>query len=301
MKLRLIYIFMCLVATFSLHSAFASTPLHYGIAFLHGTSDHRNDADGGYWQRSFINEVAKGLNNPDNVLIVACDYSNYMWTEGAADCTVDQLLKFTEKNQIDKLIVYTHSNGANVLRWILSHPTYDSRFYRISQIVQNVVAIAPSSGGTVLAEEVMNGTSFETAVSWLLGLRSNAVKQQREADMKIYNHTLLFGTSDRPSFPIPFRVIVGSDTAASPVSSSSYCNGYLANIGLKITKMYLDNCADGFLSCRSQMTAGELWFVDKEKTKGKFTLNHNQSRHNCFGLEQVLRQDLQDMMYLLTP
>lgn len=294
MELRRIFTFISLVFSLFFQNVFATEPPNVGIAFIHGTSDHIKDADGGYWRRSFINGVAAGLSNKDNLLIVACDYSDYMWLEKSAGCTADQLIAFAEENNIDKLVLYTHSNGANVIRWILSHPAYDPRFYAVFKMVQDVIAIAPSSGGTILAEEAMNGTRFEEAVSWLLGYRNNSVKQQREADMNVFNNTILLGSTNRISLPAPFRVIAGTDTAASPVSSSSYCNGYLYNLGLKITKTYLDKCADGFLSCKSQTAAGELWFMDKEKTKNKLALNHNQSRHNCFGLEQILRQDLQE-------
>lgn len=294
MALRLLFSFIgFFIATF-FHTIHAAEPPNVGIAFIHGTSDHRQDAEGGYWQRSFINGVAAGLDNVNNVLVVACDYSDYMWFESAAGCTADQLIAFADENKIDKLVLYTHSNGANVIRWILSHPTYDPRFHRVFKLVDNVVAIGASSGGTVLAEEAINGTTFEEAVSWLLGYRNNAVKQQREADMTTFNNTILLGGTGRMPTPAPFRTIVGTDTAASPVSTSSYCNGYFRNLGLKITKMYLEKCADGFLSCSSQMAAGELWFMDKEKTNYGLALNHNQSRHNCFGLEKILSQDLQN-------
>ncbi|STY83188.1 Uncharacterised protein [Legionella quateirensis] len=78
------------------------------------------------------------------------------------------------------------------------------------------------------------------------------------------------------------------DVYASPFSTSSYCNGYLQNSGLKITKLYLDTCADGFLNCTSQLAAGELWFYDRDKTEDNAPLSHNQSRHSCFGFDQIL-------------
>ena len=263
-----------------------------GIALIHGTSDHRLDADGIYWKREFTDYLRHSLPNPENYLIVACDFTHFMWDEEAAGCTVDQLLAFVDNQNITKLTLYTHSNGGNVIRWILSNPTYDKRYLRLNKVIKQVRAIAPSSGGTPLADEILNGDLLSATLGWLLGYANDSVKQQRVGDMALYNDQILLGTVGRPALPVPFRVIAGSDVAASPFSNASYCNGYVYNSGLKITKAYLDYCSDGFLDCSSQMAAGQLWFLDVQKTTDQLTLNHNQSRHSCFGLEQILRNDL---------
>ncbi|MFI4963721.1 MAG: hypothetical protein ACHP6H_07715, partial [Legionellales bacterium] len=155
-----------------------------------------------------------------------------------------------------------------------------------------VIAMAPSSGGTPLADEVLDGNIFETSVAWILGYLSDAVKQQRVGDMLIFNEELLLGSKGRPSLSVPFRVVVGTDVVASPFISYSYCNGYMHNSGLKLTQMYLDICSDGFLNCSSQTYAGEVWFYDEEKTEDRKTLSHNQSRHSCAGLDQILASAL---------
>ncbi len=260
-----------------------------GIALIHGTKDHRDDAYGGYWKTEFIERLAQSLKNPDNHYVVHCDFSQYMWHDDAAQCVATQLLEFIDEQKIDSLTVYAHSDGANIMRWILSNPTYNKEYFTLSKKIKQIIALAPSSGGTILADEVLNGGVFQTSVAWLLGyLSADAIKQQRVGDMLLYNQELLFGSFNRPSLPIPFKVIVGTDVTASPFSSSSYCNGYLLNSGLKFTKLYLNNCADGFLNCSSQLEAGSLWFYDKEKTTDHKTLSHNQSRHSCFGLDQIL-------------
>ncbi|AWN74710.1 hypothetical protein LEAN103870_13900 [Legionella anisa] len=262
--------------------------INLGIAFVHGTNDHREDAEGGYWKTDFIQDIAQGLPNPENYYVVHCDYSKYMWDEEAAGCTANQLLDFIDHKKIDSLILYSHSNGANVMRWILSNPTYDNRYMRLKSKIKQIVALAPSSGGTPLADMLFNGGIFEASLSWLLGYTGDAVKQQRVGDMYIYNEELLFGTKNRPSLPVPFNAVIGTDVIASPLSSASYCNGYLLNSGLRIAKIYLDYCADGFLNCTSQAAAGTIWFYDKEQTDDKTTLSHNQSRHSCFGLDKIL-------------
>ncbi len=269
-----------------------TAPPNTGIVFVHGTNDHRVDADGGYWKKDFIKNIARGLADPNNYLIVKCDFSQYMWDEEAAGCVARQTLEYIENNQVDSIIMYTHSDGANVLRFILSNPTYDERFYKIVPHIKRIIAIAPSSGGTALADQAISGSVFSESLSWLLGYRTDSVKQQREGDMAIYNDTILAGTAGRVSLIRPFLNIVGTDVVASPFTSSSYCNGYLLNAALKVTKLYLDSCADGFLSCRSQTAAGTTWFYDKEKTLHQNTLSHNQSRHTCSGLGQILVDDL---------
>lgn len=271
-----------------LFSTFIQATNNPGIAFIHGTNDHRDDADGVYWKTDFIESVAQGLTTPENYYVVHCDYSRYMWHEDAGDCTAAQLVQFIKEKHISSLTVYAHSNGANVMRWILSNPTYNNHYMLLNKKITQVIALAPSSAGSPLADLVLSGSVFNSSLSWLLGFQGNAIKQQRVGDMKIYNEELLFGTKGRPSLPVPFKAIVGTDVQASPLSSASYCNGYLLNSGLKISKLYLDKCADGFLNCSSQIAAGDVWFYDKDKLENNLTLTHNQSRHSCFGIDKIL-------------
>ncbi len=288
MDLHRVLITFFLFLFFPLLQAAPTPNDNQGIAFVHGTRDHREDAYGGYWKTDFIQSIIQRMEHPENYYIVHCDFSRYMWHEDAANCTADQLLTFITDKNISSLTVYTHSNGANIIRWILSNPTYDEKFLKLRSKIRQVIAIAPSSGGTPLADEVLNGGIFETSLAWLLGYISDAVKQQRVTDMLIYNQELLLGGKGRPSLSVPFKVIVGTDVYASPFSSSSYCNGYWHNSGLKIAKLYLDPCSDGFLNCSSQEEAGDVWFYDLDKTENNAPLSHNQSRHSCFGLDEIL-------------
>jgi len=272
----------------SIIQANPKTPNNQGLAFVHGTKDHREDAYGGYWKTDFIQKVVAGMKNPDNYYVVHCDFSRYMWHEDAANCVADQLLQFIADKNITSLTIYAHSDGANVMRWILSNPTYDQRYLLLKKKIKEVIAAAPSSGGTQLADEVLNGGVIESSLAWIFGYISEAVKQQRVGDMLIYNDELLLGSKGRPSLSIPFKVIVGTDVFASPFSGGSYCNGFMLNSGLKVTKLYLDDCADGFVNCSSQIQAGEVWFRDIDKTENNVPLSHNQSRHSCFGLDQII-------------
>lgn len=288
--LRFIFCFTLLIFA---PLSFASTePVNLGIAFVHGTSDHREDADGGYWKRDFLDIMSSSLPDIDNYLVINCDFRQSMWDEAASGCVADQLLKFINERKINQLHVYTHSNGGNVIRWILSNPAFDPRYAKLAHAITEVIALAPSSGGTPLADEVMDGSIFSESVAWLIGYRNDSVQQQRVGDMALYNDELLSGTAGRPSLPVPFRVVVGSNVISSPFSSASYCNGYTLNVGLKLTRLYLEDCSDGFLNCESQSAAGSLWFMDVDRTDDQTPLSHSQSRHSCFGLERILRKDL---------
>jgi hypothetical protein len=189
------------------------------------------------------------------------------------------------------MVVITHSNGGNVMRWILSNPTYDSRYPAIIKATRWVNAIAPSSAGTPLANAVISGNVFESAVGWLLGYQSDAVRQQQTSWMAYYNANNLLGTAGRPALPKGFWDIAGTDVTFAPWNSDAYCGGYTLNVGLEVTKAWLASCADGFIECSSATAAGSLWFYDHNGVGGK-TLSHNQSRRACFGLDVILRNDL---------
>lgn len=262
-----------------------------GVAFVHGTGAQSN-ATQDYWQPAIINTARQGLPDSSNYVVINCDFDQYMWKPEAAGCLAGQLMDFIDSRGITQLAVITHSNGGNVMRWILSNPTYDSRYPTIIGRVRDVIALAPSSAGTPLADAVIHGNTFETSLGWLLGYSSDAVRQQQVGHMAIHNAQNLYGTAGRPALPRPFRAVVGSDVESAIWDSDSYCGGYAANVGLEFTQNWLSSCSDGFLECSSQRAAGTLWFTDKDRTRGAEPLSHNQSRRECFGLGNLLRDEL---------
>lgn len=275
-----------LAAALAPFAALANT----GVAFVHGTGNQSN-ALADYWTSAFVNSVRQGLPNQANYLVVNCDFTRYMWEAGAAGCLAGQLHGFVTSRNITDLVVITHSNGGNVMRWILSNPTYDSRYPTIISRIRWVNAVAASSAGTPLADAVISGNVFEAALGWLLGYQNDAVRMQQVSWMAYYNANNMKGTSGRPALPKGFWNVVGTDVSSAPWSSQAYCAGYTQSVGLEFTQNWLASCSDGFLNCTSQRAAGSLWFNDTSRTGGNF-LNHNQSRRNCFGLDVVLRNDL---------
>jgi hypothetical protein len=189
------------------------------------------------------------------------------------------------------MVVITHSNGGNVIRWILSNPTYDSRYPKIINTIRWVDALAPSSLGTPLADATVAGNTFEQSLGWLLGYKSEAVTMQQTSHMAFYNKNYLYGTAGRPALPRDFWAVVGTDVDSSPFDSDSYCGGYSLNVGLETTQNWLDDCSDGFLECTSQGGAGYVWLYDSDFA-GDEPLSHAQSRRNCFGLDVILRNDV---------
>jgi pimeloyl-ACP methyl ester carboxylesterase len=239
-----------------------------------------------------VDSVRQGLPNSANYTVINCDFTQYMWDARAAGCLAGQLTDFINARGITRLVVVTHSNGGNVMRWILSNPTWDARYPAIITRVARVNALAPSSAGTPLADAVINGNVFETSLGWLLGFKSDAVRQQQLAWMSFYNANYLYGTAGRPATPALFRSVVGTDVDSAIWDPDSYCGGYAENVGLETTQNWLDSCSDGFLNCSSQSAAGPVWFTDKSRMAGSEPLSHNQSRRACFGLDVILRNDV---------
>ena len=273
--------------------AFVSTGVfaNTGVAFVHGTGKQTN-ALGDYWTSAMVNSVRQGLPNQANYVVINCDFEQYMWTSGAAGCLAGQLSSFISSKGITDLVVLTHSNGGNVMRWIMSNPTYDSRYPNIISKIRWVNALAPSSAGTPLADAVISGNAFESVLGWLLGYKSDAVRMQQTSWMASYNATNLYGTSGRPALPKTFYAVVGTDVDSAIWDGDSYCGGYAQNVGLETTQLWLNSCSDGFLTCSSQSAAGTVWFRDTQRMAGAEPLSHAQSRRNCFGLDVILRNDI---------
>lgn len=264
-----------------------------GVAFVHGTG-RQTDAYRDYWTPAFVDPIASALPDPDNVVVVNCDFEQYMWHDEAAGCLAGQLLELVDGQGVDELVVVTHSNGANVVRWILSNPTYDPRYPRIIESIRWVDALAPSSLGTPLADAAVDGTTFERSVGWLFGYGSDAVTMQQTSSMALYNSQWLLGTAGRPELPVGFWAVVGTDVDSSPFDADSQCGGYARNVGLELTQNWLDDCSDGFLECSSQAGAGDVWRYDHQFTKDGEALSHAQSRRACFGLEALVRADIEE-------
>ena len=106
----------------------AISSANMGVAFVHGTGKQTN-AYNDYWTGEFVQSVMSG--NGSRYVAINCDFEQYMWASGAAGCLAGQLSSFISSKGITSLNIITHSNGGNVVRWIMSNPTYDSRYQNI--------------------------------------------------------------------------------------------------------------------------------------------------------------------------
>jgi hypothetical protein len=282
---------LALALSLALGAASVASAAATGVAFVHGTGAQTN-ALADYWTPEFVNSVRQGLPDQSKYTVINCDLGQYMWDSRAAGCVAGQLTSFINGAGITDLVVITHSNGGNVVRWILSNPTYDSRYPNIISKIRWVNALAPSSAGTPLADATMNGNVFEQALGWLLGYKNDAVRMQQVSWMAQYNQNNLLGTAGRPALPKGFWNVVGTDVDSSPFDGDSWCGGYQYNVGLETTQNWLASCSDGFLNCTSQQAAGRTWFRDIDRMAGSEPLSHNQSRRACFGLDRILRDDI---------
>jgi hypothetical protein len=283
-NIRLFMLLSCLLMVFPAIAV-------QGLAFVHGTG-HQTDAYNDYWTGDFVNSVRQGLPNSSKYTVINCDFEQYMWNSQASGCLASQLTTFINTNNITDLVLLTHSNGGNVVRWIMSNPTWDSRYPNIINRTSKVIAVAPSSLGTPLADAVKQGNVFENLLGWILGYDSDAVSQQQVSWMAYYNQNWLLGTSGRPALPTAFKSVVGSDVDSAIWDGDSYCAGYQYQVALEVTQNWLDSCSDGFLNCSSQSGAGSVWFIDKQRTNGREPLSHQQSRRDCFNLDVIIRNDI---------
>lgn len=265
-----------------------------GVAFVHGTGS-QDAALEDYWTRELVDSVRMGLPNPNNYTVINCDFTQALWDERASGCLAEELSAFVEVYDIDELVVITHSHGGNMMRWIMSNPTYDPRYPVILDALSWVNALAPSSLGTPLADAALAGNKLETTLGGLLGYDTMGVAQQRPANMASLNANWLYGTEGRPALPKGFWAVVGTDVESSVFDGDSYCGGYALNVGLELTQNWLDDCSDGFLDCSSQGGAGKVWAYDTQFTEDEEPLSHAQSRRACFGLDDLLRSDLESL------
>lgn len=290
-----------LLVALALAAAAPAAAVTTGVAFVHGTSDN-DDAANDYWTYDFIGVVRDGLPDRDDYVVVNCNFNELAWKDEAAGCLATHLDDFIAERGIDDLVVITHSHGGNVMRWILSNPTWDARYPGIVEATREVIALAPSSGGTPLADAVMDGTVFEEVLGWILGYKTDAVRMQMVGNMAYLNdNEYLLGTDGHPALPVPFFAVVGTDVDSNPFDLDSWCGSYAENVGLEFTQLWLTSCSDGFLDCWSQETAGDGSIRDLDFTLGDWgdwfgatpePLSHGQSRRDCFGLPEMLRDRL---------
>ncbi|MFI5303087.1 MAG: hypothetical protein ACHREM_33775, partial [Polyangiales bacterium] len=264
-----------------------------GVVFIHGTGTHTPEsAVADYWTQPSIDAMSAGY---PYLVVGYRGEANAGFDEGAWGDIASQIDAWMSSSGIGRLVVITHSNGDNPVRYLVHHSNANDAVARIVAATSQVVFLAPDGTGTPLADKVtVAGTtaSLANGIADTFGFgnyNSPAVWQQRTDSMATYNSD---GTFDdqygdqggtRIAGAVPVITIGGTTVDAAVWSSAPYCGGYSTTVGLKATLIYgwgYDGCADGFIGCDSSQYvgyAGDVGFADPE-------LNHNQSRRGCDGV-----------------
>lgn len=240
-----------------------------GVVFVHGKggADLANQGTANaYWGTDMIRATTKGYAIP--YLVCHYDGTQYMWT--AAGQVAGQITTWMNANAIDDIVVETHSFGGVVMRWMLSNPTYDSRYQPIINRIRWVNAIAPPNKGSEAAN--LAGTlSGSWLTGWLVDLvgQSNAsTRNCTTSSMSYYNQYYLKGTSGRPSLPRSYYNIAGTGLWNDFAHAEDYGLATLSGVA------GMPGEDDGMVSQYSAQGAGTVWFTT--------TANHHHNRRNDY-------------------
>ena len=97
---------------------------------------------------------------------------------GSADCVAAQARRFLDgpdgkpgtDDDVTDVAIVTHSGGSNVVRYILAQRTKSADFARLHAAARRVVALAPPTRGTYLANYMFREGSLGNTLNGLIGL-----------------------------------------------------------------------------------------------------------------------------------
>lgn len=160
-----------------------------------------------------IRATTKGYAVP--YLVCHYDGTQYMWV--AAGQVAGQITTWMNANAVDEIQVVTHSFGGVVLRWILSNPTYDSRYPEIIARIQRVNALAPPNRGSEAANlaGTLSGSWLTGWLVSLVGQNNDSTKNCTTSSMSYYNQYYLKGSAGRPALPKPYYNVAGTGSGTT--------------------------------------------------------------------------------------
>ncbi len=304
-------------ATAMLGAATASaTPSADGVFFVHGTGDYcppssstsafqasgktscgytSAGAVDDYWTASSLQKMATSPDGSGQWSYGVAGYpgasQNAMQTWGTV---ADQLWDYYwngNNGAIYDVVVVTHSNGSNPIRYLLAHPTAVTpnghTASDVIAVIQKVIFLAGDNAGTPLADKVTSAGTIASIGNSILTFfggsswNNPAVNQQIQANMATYNSNGTFATGTTPG-GIETVALYGSNVYASIWSSDAWCGGYGTTVGLKAAQIYgwgsWNAPTDGFIGTNSSTLVGT------DPYGGDGRLNHNQSRRSCHGV-----------------
>lgn len=243
-----------------------------GVVFIHGKggSDLANASTArAYWTEAMISATTKGNSIPS--LVCHYDGTQIMWV--AAGQVAGQITAWMTANAIDDIVVETHSFGGVVIRWILSSPTYDSRYPAIISRIRWVNSIAPPNKGSEAAN--LAGTlSGSWLTGWLVdlvGQNNDSTKNCQTSWMAYYNQYYLKGTSGRPALPKTVYNIAGTG-----LWNDYFTKFHSEDIGLATLSGIagLPGEDDGMVAQYSAQSVGTAWILTDA--------NHHHNRRNDY-------------------
>lgn len=293
-----------------------------------------------YWTQANVDSVrqrADGSMRP--FAVVGCPLgSNTPWSNpspakrsagsasgaepGTADCVAAQARRFLDgpdgkegtDDDISDVAIVTHSGGSNVVRYLLTQRTKNADFARLHAAAKRVVAIAPPTRGTYLANYMFRKGSLGNTLNGVIAMLGGSGFYDDDGVAFIQTTEMDASNRDPARFAsvsadvagVPMYVASGAAATVSIFESVSRCAGNLEADALAVLHTtflsandpatYRNACSDGFITCTSAMaTASGGARVVFGKTddgtvvgKAKFR-NHNQSRRSCDGVDLDVR------------
>jgi hypothetical protein len=246
-------------------SAYAKT----GVVFIHGkggTDLATPSVARAYWGEDMIRATTKGFTIPH--LICSYDGTQYMWVAGGT--VAGQIYNWMMANAIDDIVIETHSFGGVVIRWILSNPTYDSRYQPIISRIRWVNSIAPPNKGSEAANlaGTLSGSWLTGWIVSLVGQNNDSTKNCTTSSMSYYNQYYLKGTSGRPALPKTIYNIAGTGLWNDFVHAEDTGLATLSGVA------GMPGEDDGMVSQYSAQAVGVVWFTT--------LANHHHNRRNDY-------------------
>lgn len=240
-----------------------------GVVFIHGkggTDLASESVARAYWTDDMIRATTKNYAIPH--LICHYDGTQYMWV--AAGVVAGQITTWMNANAITDIVIETHSFGGVVTRWLLSNPSYDSRYQAIISKVRWVNSIAPPNKGSEAADlaGTLSGSWLTGWLVTLVGQNNDSTRNCRTDWMAYYNQYYLKGTSGRPALPKPLYNIAGTGLWNDFVHAEDYGLATLSGVA------GMPGEDDGMVSQYSAQGAGTVWFTT--------AANHHHNRRNDY-------------------
>jgi len=246
-------------------SAYAKT----GVVFIHGkggTDLATPSVARAYWGEDMIRATTKGFTIP--YLICSYDGTQYMWVAGGT--VAGQIYNWMMANAIDDIVIETHSFGGVVIRWMLSNPTYDSRYQPIISRIRWVNSIAPPNKGSEAANlaGTLSGSWLTGWIVSLVGQNNDSTKNCTTSSMTYYNQYYLNGTAGRPALLKTIYNIAGTGLWNDFIHSEDTGLATLSGVA------GMPGEDDGMVSQYSAQAVGVVWFTT--------LANHHHNRRNDY-------------------